>query len=432
MPAFAVIGAQWGDEGKGKIIDFLAERATVVARYSGGNNAGHTVMNEHGTFKFHLIPSGVCWPNTANVIGNGVVVDPSVLIEEIDDIESKGLDASTIVVSDRAHIVMPYHVQLDKLQEARRGNAAIGTTGRGIGPAYLDKVDRSGIRIGELLDMEDLSLRLPEIIERKNEILTKIYGADPIDIDVIFAQVREWAPRLAPHIRSAEDIVAQALEDGENIIIEGAQGALLDLDHGTYPYVTSSNPTVGGALTGLGLGPRAFGGVAGVFKAYCTRVGAGPFPTEIFDEIADELRNAGPVGEFGATTGRARRIGWFDGVAARYSARVNGFDSMIITRLDILDGRDSVKVCVAYELDGERVEKFPIDAVLLERCKPIYEEVPGWSETTAGLSDPSLLPDGARNYIEFLEKLLNVPASLISTGPYRHQTIVWRPIIPED
>ena len=431
MPAFAVIGAQWGDEGKGKIIDFLAERATVVARYSGGNNAGHTVMNEHGTFKFHLIPSGVCWPNTANVIGNGVVVDPSVLIEEIDDIEEKGLDASTIVVSDRAHIVMPYHVQLDQLQEARRGNAAIGTTGRGIGPAYLDKVDRSGIRIGELLAMEDLSLRLPEIIERKNEVLTKIYGADPIDIEVIFAQVREWAPKLTPHIRSAEDIVAQALEDGENIIIEGAQGALLDLDHGTYPYVTSSNPTVGGALTGLGLGPRAFGGVAGVFKAYCTRVGAGPFPTEIFDDLADEFRNAGPVGEFGSTTGRPRRIGWFDGVAGRYSARVNGFDSMIITRLDILDGRDSVKVCVAYELDGERIEKFPIDAVLLERCKPIYEEVQGWTETTAGISDPSLLPDGARNYIEFLEKLLNVPASLISTGPERHQTIVWRPIIPE-
>jgi len=359
------------------------------------------------------------------------VVDPSVLIEEIDDIEEKGLDASTIVVSDRAHIVMPYHVQLDQLQEARRGNAAIGTTGRGIGPAYLDKVDRSGIRIGELLDMDDLRLRLPEIIERKNEILTKIYGADPIDIEVIFAQVREWAPRLAPHIRSAEDIVAQALEDGENIIIEGAQGALLDLDHGTYPYVTSSNSTVGGALTGLGLGPRAFGGVAGVFKAYCTRVGAGPFPTEIFGEAADELRNAGPVGEFGSTTGRPRRIGWFDGVAGRYSARVNGFDSMIITRLDILDGRDSVKVCVAYELDGERIEKFPIDAVLLERCKPIYEEVPGWTETTAGISDPNLLPDGARNYIEYLEKLLNVPASIISTGPERHQTIVWRPIIPE-
>lgn len=432
MPAFAVIGAQWGDEGKGKIIDFLAERATVVARYSGGNNAGHTVMNEHGTFKFHLIPSGVCWPNTANVIGNGVVVDPSVLIEEIEDIEDRGLDGANIVVSDRAHIVMPYHVQIDQLQEARRGNAAIGTTGRGIGPAYLDKVDRSGIRVGELLDMEDLSLRLPEIIERKNEILTKIYGADPIDIEDIFAKVREWAPKLAPHIRSAEDIVAQALEEGENIIIEGAQGALLDLDHGTYPYVTSSNPTVGGALTGLGLGPRAFGGVAGVFKAYCTRVGAGPFPTEMHEDVADDFRNAGPVPEFGATTGRARRIGWFDGVAARYSARVNGFDSMIITRLDILDGRDLVKVCVAYELDGERIEKFPIDAVLLERCKPIYEEVPGWSESTAGISDPNQLPAGARNYIEFLEKLLNVPASLISTGPERHQTIVWRPIIPED
>jgi adenylosuccinate synthase len=432
MPAYAVIGAQWGDEGKGKIIDFLASNASIVARYSGGNNAGHTVINDMGTFAFHLIPAGVCWPHTTNVIGNGLVVDPDGIIKEIEDLESKGMDTSRIAISDRAHIVMPYHVQLDKLEEERRGKDAIGTTGRGIGPAYLDKVQRSGLRIGELLDMEDLALRLPEIVERKNEILTKIYGAEPIDIDDLFARVREWAPKLAPFIKPVEDIVADAIDGGENVIIEGAQGALLDLDHGTYPFVTSSNSTVGGALTGLGLGPRAFGGVTGVFKAYCTRVGSGPFPTEMEDPEADVFRNAGPIGEFGATTGRPRRIGWFDGVAGRYSVRVNGFDSMVMTRLDILDGRDDVKVCVAYELDGQRIEKFPIDAVELARCKPLYESVPGWTETTAGISDPADLPDGARNYIKFLEGLLGIPAAIISTGPERHQTIVLKDVIPQN
>ncbi len=429
MPAYAVIGGQWGDEGKGKIIDYLAEDASIVARYSGGNNAGHTVINELGEFKFHLIPSGVCWPNAINVIGNGVVVDPDVLIGEIHDIESKGIDPSSIVVSDRAHIVMPYHVLLDQLQEKRRGKDAIGTTGRGIGPAYLDKVERSGIRVGELLDMEDLSLRLPDIVERKNEVLTKIYGAEPIDIEEIYARVRTWAPELSSHIRPVEDLVAAAIENGENVILEGAQGALLDIDHGTYPYVTSSNSTVGGALTGLGLGPRAFGGVAGVFKAYCTRVGEGPLPTELDGEVADRIRYGGPIPEFGTTTGRARRVGWFDGVAGRYSARVNGFDSIIITRLDIFDGWDELKVCVAYELDGERIEQFPIDSVLLERCNPIYETVPGWSGTTAGISDADDLPAGARAYIEFIESLLGVPAAIISTGPRREQTITLRPII---
>ena len=267
MPAYAVIGAQWGDEGKGKIIDFLAERASVIARYSGGNNAGHTVINDAGTFKLHLVPSGICWSHATNVIGNGVVVDPDVLIKEINENQ---LDPEHLAVSDRAHLIMPYHIVLDRLEEERRGKSAIGTTGRGVGPAYVDKVARQGLRVGELLNPEDLSLRLPEIIAFKNEIITKIYGGDPIDIDEVYEKTRNWATQLAGYIRPVENIVADAIEDDKNVIVEGAQGALLDLDHGTYPYVTSSNPTVGGTLTGLGMGPRTYGGVAGVFKAYCT------------------------------------------------------------------------------------------------------------------------------------------------------------------
>ncbi len=435
MPAYAVIGGQWGDEGKGKIIDYLARDASVVARYSGGNNAGHTVINDLGTFKLHLVPSGICWPHTTNIIGNGVVVDPDVLLGEIRDVNLLLGDVSdlkvgpdNLVVSDRAHLIMPYHVKLDLLEEERRGKAAIGTTGRGVGPAYLDKVNRSGLRAGELLDPEDLALRLPAIVEFKNEVLTKIYGADPVDIDDIFEATIRWASELAPYIRPAEYFVADALESGENIILEGAQGALLDLDHGSYPYVTSSNPTVGGALTGLGIGPRAFGGVAGVFKAYTTRVGAGPFPTELNDDTGEKIRTIGK--EFGTTTGRPRRCGWFDGVAGRYSAKVNGFDALIITKLDILDGFDTVKVCVAYEIDGERTENFPIDSSLLARSKPIYEELPGWSGSTAGITRPEDVPANAMSYIRFIEDLLGVKASIISSGPRRDETVVLNDIIP--
>ena len=422
MPAYAVIGAQWGDEGKGKIIDFLAEKAAIIARYSGGNNAGHTVINDAGTFKLHLVPSGICWPHTMNVIGNGVVVDPDVLLKEI---RENKLDPSRLAVSDRAHLIMPYHVALDRLEEERRGNAALGTTGRGVGPAYVDKVARDGLRVGELLDPEDLALRLPEIVDFKNEIITKIYGGDPIDLDEVFELANKWASELAPYIRPVENLIADALESDGKVIVEGAQGALLDLDHGTYPYVTSSNPTVGGTLTGLGMGPRAYahGGVAGVYKAYCTRVGTGPFPTELHGEEGDRIREqAGD--EVGVTTGRARRIGWFDGVAGRYSARVNGFDAMIITKLDILDGWDEIKICVAYEIDGVRTEQFPIDAAALERAKPIYESVPGWTESTRAITDPDQLNDGARAYIKRLEELVGVPTKILSTGPRREETLV--------
>jgi adenylosuccinate synthase len=428
VPAYAVLGAHWGDEGKGKVIDYLAENASVVARYSGGNNAGHTVMNEHGKFSFHLVPSGVCWPHTQNVIGNGVVVDPQVLLDEIEMVRSAGLPGN-VFVSDRAHVIMPYHVTLDRLEEQRRGKDAIGTTGRGVGPAYVDKVGRQGIRIGELLNPEDLSLRLPDIIRFKNQTITKLYDSEPVDGDSIFELTRRWGTELKPYIARSEDIVASAIDGGENVILEGAQGALLDLDHGTYPYVTSSSSTVGGMLTGLGIGPRAFAGVTGVFKAYCTRVGAGPFPTELNEKDADTIRNAGPVGEFGATTGRARRIGWFDAVAGKYSARVNGMDSMVVTRLDVLDGWESIKICIGYELDDVQTDRFPIESVLLGRCKPVYEDVPGWDGSTAGITRPEQLPAGAKRYISRLEELLGIPANMISTGPMRHESIELRRLI---
>ncbi|HCV28512.1 MAG TPA: adenylosuccinate synthase [Dehalococcoidia bacterium] len=435
MPAYAVIGGQWGDEGKGKVIDYLARDASAVARYSGGNNAGHTVINDLGIFKLHLIPSGICWPHTTNIIGNGVVVDPDVLLDEVRDVNLQladfsalRLDPESLVVSDRAHLILPYHIELDRLEEARRGRDAIGTTGRGVGPAYLDKVNRTGLRAGELLDPEDLALRLPAIVEFKNEVLTKIYGADPINVDDIFEATLRWATELGPYIKPAEYFVAEALESGENLILEGAQGALLDLDHGSYPYVTSSNPTVGGAMSGLGIGPRAFASVAGVFKAYTTRVGAGPFPTELEDEVGDKIRTIGK--EVGTTTGRDRRVGWFDGVAGRYSAKVNGFDALIITKLDILDGFDTVKVCVAYEIDGVRTENFPIDSSLLARSTPVYEELPGWSGSTAGITRPEDIPANAKSYIQFIEDILGVKAAIISSGPRRAETVVLNDIIP--
>jgi adenylosuccinate synthase len=430
LPAYGVIGGQWGDEGKGKIIDFLAGDAAIVARYSGGNNAGHTVMNAFGTFKFHLVPSGVCWPDSVNVIGNGVVIDADVLIEEIRQLREKLPHSPRIVVSDRAHLIMPYHVALDRLEEQRRGRSAIGTTGRGVGPAYVDKVARSGLRAGELLDPEDLALRLPEIVQFKNEIIEKVYGGEPLKLGDVIEKTNVWATELAPLIQPAEELVADALDAGKNVILEGAQGSLLDVDHGTYPYVTSSNPTVGGALTGLGIGPRSFGGVAGVFKAYCTRVGSGPFPTELLDSTGDGIREKAK--EFGTTTGRARRVGWFDAVAARYSVRVNGLDSMIVTRLDILDGFKTIKVCTGYELGGRHTDKFPIDSVLLGHCKPVYEELPGWTGSTSGLTDPRQLPSGARSYIRRLEELLGIPTSLVSTGPTREETVVFRPLMGEN
>ena len=421
MPATAVIGGLWGDEGKGKIIDFIAADAAVVARYSGGANAGHTVVNDYGKLVFHLIPCGICHEGTVNVIGNGVVVSPDSLIEEIKQAESIGLPGE-VAVSDRAHLIMPYHVLLDELEEKRRGKSALGTTGRGVGPAYVDKVARQGLRVGELLDVEAFTLNLPPIIEFKNELITKVYGGEPLDISEVVESAKYWSAELGPYIKRTEDIIGEALDSGGKVILEGAQGALLDIDHGTYPFVTSSTPTAGGALSGCGIGPKSFEAVIGVFKAYATRVGAGPFPTEILGSEGDRIREM--AGEFGATTGRARRVGWFDAVAARYSCRVNGFDSMVITRLDTLDGWDSIKVCTAYMLDGEPIRNFPIDVHRLERCEPIYEELPGWQESTVGVTDWSDLTPGAKLYVNKIEEMLGIRASLISTGPHRDETMV--------
>lgn len=427
MPGYAVIGGQWGDEGKGKVIDFLSQDAAIVARYSGGNNAGHTVINQFGEFRLHLVPAGICWPQTTCVIGNGVVVDIEVIKHEVEELKNREIDVSKLQISDRAHIIMPYHVALDQFEEKARQSGALGTTGRGVGPAYVDKAARTGIRVAELMDPVSLLPRLEAILEHKNGIITKIYEGKPFSPQKIFEQCISWAEWIKPFVHPVEETARLALKNGENVLIEGAQGSLLDLDHGTYPYVTSSHPTVGGISTGLGIGTSSLAKVIGVYKAYTTRVGSGPMPTELNEEVGELIRER--AGEYGATTGRPRRCGWFDGVAAHYSVEVNDFSSAILTRLDVLDGFTGVKVCVGYELDGISITKFPTNAAVLERCKPIYEELPGWSQPTAGLTQWKDLPDLAKKYIRFLEDVLDCPIDLISTGPHRKETIVVRPII---
>ena len=428
MPAYAVIGGQWGDEGKGKVVDYLSERVTIVARYSGGNNAGHTVLNEMGEFKFHLMPSGVTWPQVTPVIGNGVVVDPDVLIQEIEDLRSRGLDVSKLQVSDRAHVIMPYHIALDQLEEKGRGDGALGTTGRGVGPAYVDRVARSGIRFGDMLDAEGLRDRLTQVLAHTNDVITKVYGGDPFEVGDLFQRCLDWRDQLLPFIAPVEERIREALGRGENVLLEGAQGTLLDLDHGTYPYVTSSHSSIGGACAGLGIGPRSVAGVFGVFKAYTTRVGAGPMPTELDDEIGEEIRKR--AWEYGTTTGRPRRCGWFDGVAARYGAIVNDLTAGILTRLDVLDGMSPVKVCVGYELDGVPLEGFPAQTNALERCKPVYREFAGWDTPTAGLTNWEDLPAEAKQYVQGLEEVIGCSLDVISTGPNRHETIRRIPLIP--
>ena len=418
MPAYAVIGGQWGDEGKGKVVDYLAQRADMVARFSGGNNAGHTVINELGEFKLHLVPAGIFWPQVTCIIGNGVVVDVDVLLGEMDELRGRGVDVSRLRVSDRAHLIMPYHTLLDALEEGARGQGALGTTGRGVGPAYVDKVARIGIRVGDLLDLERLYPRLEYVVRQKNALLTKVYEQPPLVLEEVFERCSDWAARLAPFISQVEYAVQKALHEGKRVLLEGAQGSLLDLDYGTYPYVTSSHPTVGGAAIGLGVSPRHIQEIAGVFKAYTTRVGSGPLPTELNDSVGEQIRNI--AREYGATTGRPRRCGWFDGVAAHYSATVNDFTSVILTRLDVLDNFPSVKVCVAYEVDGKRTDQFPSDVSVLERCRPVYKEMPGWHQPTAGATRLEDLPEEALAYVRLLEEVIGCPMSFISTGPHRH------------
>ncbi len=426
MPAYAVLGAQWGDEGKGKIVDYLARDAHVVARFAGGNNAGHTVVNDDGKFSFHLIPCGVFWPQALNVIGNGVVIDPDVLLQEIDDLKEKGIDVSDrIVVSERAHLIMPYHVVIDELSEKARGASRIGTTGKGIGPAYADKAARTGIRAADLLDIEALIPRLEGILEYTNAVITKVYGGDALSFDDVFDKCRQWSERMAQYIGPAEKIVNQALAAGENVLLEGAQGVLLDLDHGTYPFVTSSNPTIGGASVGAGVSPTHIEGITGVFKAYTTRVGSGPLPSELTDQTGETIRELAQ--EFGTTTGRPRRVGWFDAVAAKYSALINGYTSAVLTRLDVLDGFETVKICTHYVTeDGDATDDFPGGVAALGKVRPVFEEMPGWDRPTASVRHYEDLPQAARNYVERLEELIGCSVDVISTGPHRDETVMVR------
>ena len=368
MPAYAIIGGQWGDEGKGKVVDLLSEKADIVARFNGGNNAGHTVINSMGNFKFHLIPVGILRTNCIPLIGNGVVVNPDAFAAELATLHESDVDTSNLIISEKAHLIMPYHIKLDELEERRRSEVgeAIGTTGMGIGPVYMDKTSRIGLRMIDLLDKDTLFHKLKVVLRQKNDVISKLYGGDPIDLDYSYERCLVWAEELASYIKPIEPVLHDALSSGKKIMLEGAQGAMLDLDHGTYPYVTSSSPSVGGACTGLGISPRDIAGVAGVFKAYTTRVGSGALPTELHDEVGEFIRET--AGEYGTTTGRPRRCGWFDGVAARYSSRINGFTSAILTRLDVLDGISPIRICTSYKYNGKQLTEFPADALILENC----------------------------------------------------------------
>ena len=421
MPVIAVVGGQWGDEGKGKIIDLLAGRSHVVVRAQGGDNAGHTVVNPRGKFALHLVPAGIFNPAIECVIGPGVALNPEVLIGEMDALHQRGVSTDNLVVSARAHLVMPYHLLLDRADEASRGAAAIGTTGRGIGPTYYDKVSRSGLLVADLRHPERFRHKVEEAVERKNALLERIYGADTVDGGEIAVRYLRLADRLKPHIAESEPLLERALRDGRTILLEGAHGTLLDLDHGTYPYVTSSSCTVGGLLNGAGIGPRHLTTALGVFKAYTSRVGAGPMPTELNDAIGERIRERGH--EYGTTTGRPRRCGWFDAVAARHSVLVNGFHALAITRLDILDEFDELNIGLGYELDGRRIDHLPSEVEELARCRPIYEALAGWSTPTGGAHDWNELPPAARDYVSLIEEAVGVPAGLIGVGQEREKTL---------
>ncbi|GAB2825796.1 adenylosuccinate synthase [Lentzea nigeriaca] len=423
MPAVVLIGAQWGDEGKGKATDILGERVQWIVRYQGGNNAGHTVVLPDGQkFALHLIPSGILTPGVRNVIGNGVVVDPGVLLEELAGLEEKGVDTSGLLISSDAHLIMPYHVAIDKVTERYLGKAKIGTTGRGIGPAYQDKLARVGVRVQDLLDEKILRQKVEAALDFKNQVLVKVYNRKALDPDQVVDQVLERGQHFVHRIADTRLLLNQALDRGEIVVLEGSQGTLLDVDHGTYPFVTSSNPTSGGATVGSGVGPTRISTVIGILKAYTTRVGSGPFPTELNDDQGEYLRKQG--GEFGVTTGRSRRTGWFDAVIARYASRVNGITDYFLTKLDVLSGLEKVPVCVAYEVDGRRVDEMPMTQTDVHHAVPVYEELPGWFEDISHCRTFDELPANAKAYVEYLESIIGARVSAIGVGPGRDQTIV--------
>lgn len=423
MPSVVVVGLQWGDEGKGKIVDFLSEKADVVARYQGGHNAGHTVVINNEKFILHLIPSGILYKNKMCLIGNGVVVDPAALIEEINGLKARGVEVGeNLFLSKNAHLIMPYHIVIDKENEKLRGVKSIGTTGRGIGPTYCDKIGRGGIRVEELLHPAVFKEKLKANLVHNNFLLENLYHVSSLNVDDIYNEYMEYAEQLSPYIADTDILINDMISEKKNILFEGAQGTLLDVDHGTYPYVTSSNAIAGGACTGLGVGPTKISKVLGVVKAYTTRVGSGPFPTELKDALGDKLREKG--GEYGATTGRPRRCGWLDTVILRHSARINGLTGIAITKLDILDGLDSIKICTSYRHKGKIYYEFPKEMNVFDEVEPVYEEVEGWDTSTLGIRDFNKLPKAAKAYIRKIEKILGVKAHLISTGQRRDELIL--------
>jgi adenylosuccinate synthase len=426
MPATVLVGAQWGDEGKGKITDILAREMDLIVRYQGGNNAGHTVVTGDVRLALHLIPSGILHPNVTPVIGDGVVVDPATLLEEMDALTAQGISCERLLVSGNAHLIMPYHLEIDKVTERYLGRSKLGTTRRGIGPAYADKAARIGLRVQDLLDMKIFAAKLEVALKEKNAILTKIYNRLPLDSKRIIAEYEEYASRLAPYITDTSLVVWKALRADRRVLFEGAQGTLLDVDHGTYPFVTSSSPIAGGATTGAGIGPREIGRVVGIAKAYVTRVGSGPFPTEDTGPDGDRIGERGM--EFGTTTGRKRRCGWLDAVLLRYAARLNSLSDLFITKLDVLSGFQRLKLCTAYRYQGETYDEFPPHQTIFHKCEPIYEELAGWSEDISGARSFEDLPVEAREYVRRIEEVSGVPVTLVSVGPSRDQTVRREPV----
>lgn len=422
MATAMVLGTQWGDEGKGKIVDYLAQKADVVIRSQGGNNAGHTVVADGQSFALRLLPSGILFSEKTCIIGNGVVVNPEVLLEEIDGMVKKGVTISKLEVSTRAHVIMPYHIRIDEEDEKLRGDDKIGTTKNGIGPCYADKINRVGIRIGDLMDRDVFYQKLKTNLELKNRLFATYYNCEGFDFEEIFTKYTALAERIRPYVKDTEYSANQYIKEGKKVLFEGAQATMLDLDHGTYPFVTSSNPTAGGACVGSGVGPRMMSNIIGVVKAYTTRVGAGPFPAEQSNKIGEYLRETGH--EFGTVTGRSRRCGWFDSVVVRYAAMLNSLDYLAITRLDILDGLDTINICKGYMYKGIELKEYPESLNILQDVEPVYEELPGWKTDISGCKSYDELPENARYYVERISQLVEVPLGIVSVGPDRSQTIV--------
>ncbi|EZH66150.1 adenylosuccinate synthetase [Bacillaceae bacterium JMAK1] len=420
MSSIVIVGTQWGDEGKGKITDYLSENAEVVARYQGGNNAGHTIKFGGETYKLHLVPSGIFYDDKICVIGNGMVIDPKALVEELTGLQERGVDTSNLRISNRAHVILPYHIKQDIVEEESKGASKIGTTKKGIGPAYMDKAARIGIRIADLLEMTEFESKLSRNLIEKNRLLEKLYETEGFTVEEILNEYFEYGQQLKQYVCDTSVVLNDAIDQGRRVLFEGAQGVMLDIDQGTYPFVTSSNPIAGGVTIGSGVGPSKIQKVVGVSKAYTTRVGDGPFPTELTDEIGDRIRKIG--NEYGTTTGRPRRVGWFDSVVVRHARRVSGITDLSLNCLDVLSGLETVKICTAYEYQGERLEEFPASLNVLAECTPVYEEMPGWSEDITGAKSLSDLPENARHYAERVSQLTNIPLSIFSVGPDRTQT----------